>query len=147
VHQLADVLLEVQALDPDASRTRGSVDLQRAVLGEGLLVLADLEVLRHVGVVVVLAREPAGGVHAQADGQRGPHRELHSAPVDHRQHPRHAEADRARLTVGRGAEHRWTAAEHLRARGELRVDLEADDRLVAAHVNSGRRSRQVVACS
>ena len=42
----------------DAPRHAAQLDLQRAVLGQRLLVLADLVVLRHVRVVVVLPREP-----------------------------------------------------------------------------------------
>src|SRR5450756_222746 len=42
-------------------------------------------------------------------------------------------ADRASVHVGRVAERDCTGAEHLRLRGELDVDLEADDRFPAAH--------------
>src|SRR5204862_1018185 len=78
----------------------------------------------------------------------------------------HPEAHRTRLRVRARAERRRAAAEHLRARRELRVHLEADDCLVLAGSralkrpparlprfarshgpSSGRRVRHVVACS
>ena len=51
----------------------------------------------------------------------------HRLGVEHRQHAGVAEVDEVRLRVGRGAEGRGRAREDLRARRELRVDLEADD--------------------
>jgi len=35
VHQLADILLEVQPLDADPARTAAAADLEAAVLGSG----------------------------------------------------------------------------------------------------------------
>src|SRR5207244_1152396 len=61
--------------------------------------------------------------------------ELDRAAVDDGKHAGHPLADRARLAVRRRAEARRTAAEHLRARDELGVDLEADDHL---HWSGGR---------
>src|SRR5262249_59689309 len=109
---------------------RPCLDAEVAVLRERLLVLADLIVLRHVGVVVVLAREAIVGVDRAVDGQRRLDTELDRAPVDHGQGPRHALTDGTGLGVGRGAEGGGAAAEHLRAGAELRVHLEADDDLV-----------------
>ncbi len=44
---------------PNVARAAREIDVQRAVLGQRLLVLTDLVVLRHVRVVVVLPREAA----------------------------------------------------------------------------------------
>src|SRR5207237_913908 len=74
VDELADVLLEVEPLNADRARRPVDVDLERAILGERLLVLADLEVLRHVRVVVVLPGEPARLVDAAVEGESGSHR-------------------------------------------------------------------------
>src|SRR5262249_44706797 len=110
VHELADVLLEMQPLDPDAARlTIGQIDLQDAALGERLFVLADLKVLRHVWVVVVLAREAAPGVHAALEGERRAHSVFDGAAIDDRQRAGHALADRTRLRVRRRTERRRTA--------------------------------------
>src|SRR5262249_20589089 len=140
VPELADVSLEVQPLDADATRVAvGQIDLKHAVRGERLLVLADLEVLRHVRMVVVLAREPARGVDAALERERRAHAVLDRAAIDHRQRPGHPLADGTGLRVRRGAKGRWAAAEHLGARRELRVHLEADnDVVVRYHPRLGR---------
>ena len=157
VDELAHVLLEVQALDADVPRAVPRRDREPAVLGERLLVLADLVVLRHVRVVVVLPREAVPHVHRAAEGQRRLDAELDGAPVDDGQRARHALADGTGLGIGGGAEARRAAAEHLGRRRELRVHLEPDDRLVRglAHGRSfprfgprlGRRVCQSVARS
>src|SRR5204863_576070 len=107
------------------------LDLEPAVRGEGRLVLADLVVLGHVGVEVVLPREAALRVDPEVEGEGGPDAELDGATVDDGQDAGHALADRAGLAVRGRAEGGGAAAEHLRARQEVDVDLEPDDRLVA----------------
>src|SRR5439155_1948037 len=129
VEELADVLLEVETLDADGARRTIDLDVERAVFGERLFVLADLEVLGHVRVVVVLAREAARGVHSTVEGESRADAELDRPAVDDGEHAGHPLADRARLAVRRRAEGRRAAAEHLRARAELCVDLEPDDDL------------------
>src|SRR5256712_404488 len=85
VHQLADVLFEVQPLDADAPRVPiGPIDLQPTLLGQRLLVLADLEVLRHVRAVAVLPGKATRAVHAAVERERGAHAVLDRAPGDHR---------------------------------------------------------------
>ena len=151
VDQPAHVLLEVQALDGDAPGLAEGLELEPPVLGERLLVLTDLVVLRHVGVVVVLPREPAARVDPAVERQRRADPELDRPPVDHGEAARHALADGAGLAVGRRPEVRRAAAEHLGARPELGVHLEADDDLVrrgrVRHGSGGRRACQRVACS
>src|SRR4029077_10062788 len=63
-----------------------------------------------------------------------------------RQRSRKAKADRARARVRRLAERQPAAAEHLRVRLQLDVDLQADDRLVFAQVNALVESKPI-ACS
>src|SRR2546426_574843 len=84
VQELADVLLEVEALDSDAPRRTVDLDVEKPVFGERLFILADLVVLRHVRVVVVLSRKAAPGVHAAVERQRGPDSKLDRPPVDDR---------------------------------------------------------------
>ena len=69
----------------EAQGATGAVHLapQPAVLGQRFLVLADLEVLRHVGVVVVLAREAATRVDAAVERERGADGVLDRRAVDH----------------------------------------------------------------
>ncbi len=135
VDELAHVLLEVHALDADLARPAARVDREAPVLGERLLVLADLVVLRHVGVVVVLAREAVQAVHRAAERQGGHRAELDGAAVDHRERAGQAQADRAGLGVRRRAEGGPAAAEHLGHGRELRVHFQADDGLVAVCVS------------
>jgi hypothetical protein len=107
------------------------LDVEPAVEGDRLVVLRGLEVLRHVRVEVVLPREPAPlgdlAVQRQADADG----RLDAFRVEHRQRAGQAQADRADLGVGLGAELRRAAAEHLRGGAELDVHLEADDRVEA----------------
>src|SRR5919197_1210232 len=58
--------------------------------------------------------------------------------VGDRKRPRQAEADLAGVRVRGLAEAQLAAAEHLRPRAELDVDLEADDRLVRDRVAHDR---------
>ena len=58
VQRLAGVLFEVRARDADRlARAVVEHDLERALLDDRLLVLADLVALRQIGIEVVLARE------------------------------------------------------------------------------------------
>ena len=142
VHELADVLLEVQPLDADgARRAVGQIDLEPALARQRLLVLGDLEILRHVRVVVVLAREATREVDAAVERERGAHAVFDRAAVDHRQRARHALAHGTRLRVRRRAERRRTTAEHLGARGELGVDFEPDDDVPLRLASDARRLR------
>jgi len=133
VRELAGVLFEMHPLDADAHH-HGAVigrhgDVEIAVDAERLVVLADLVVLGHIGVEVVLACHPAplddGAVQRQADADR----RLDRHGIHHRHRSRQAQADRAHLGIGWGAEAGRAAAEDLRLRAELDVDLHADDRL------------------
>ena len=97
---LAGVLLQVGPGDADAGAAR---QLEPAVDVERLVVLGDLEVLRHVRVEVVLP-----GEHARADlavqRQADPDGQLHRRLVEHGQRAGQAERDRVDVGVGLGAE-------------------------------------------
>ncbi len=125
VDGLAGVLLHVRALDADTE----SVDLERSVDADRLVVLADLIVLRHVRVEVVLPVEHRAvrdrALQRLADAQR----ELHRPLAEHRQRAGQPQAHRADVRVGLGAELVLARAEQLRRRGQLDVHLEADHRL------------------
>src|SRR6185312_5410279 len=102
------------------------------VLAERLVELADLVALRQVGIEVVLPREAAGHAQAAAEGERGADGHADRVAVEDRERAGQAEAHRAHVRVGRRAEFGRATAEDLGPREELRVDLQPDDRLVAA---------------
>src|SRR4029079_8213140 len=113
VHGLAGVLLDVRPLDPDADRPGpaavaadvvGDLDVEPAVDGDRLVVLADLVVLRHVRIEVVLPREPRPRRDPAAAREPDAYRGLHGDLVRDRQRTGEPEAGRAHLRVGRGAE-------------------------------------------
>ncbi len=143
MQRLAGVLLHVHAGDADPMDLPVNLHVEPAVLTQRLVVLADLEVLRHVRVEVVLARESAPGRDRAVQCQADHHGEPHGGLVDHRQRARQPQAGRAHLGVGLRAEHRGTAAEHLRGGAELDVCLQPDHRLVAGDgvVEGGGRDR------
>ena len=134
MQRLAGVLLHVDAGDADAHGAAAGTELDRAAGRERPLVLRDLVALGQVGIEVVLAREDRRRVDRAAERQRGARGELDGAPVQHRQRARQAEADRAERGVRSRAEPRGAAAEDLGGGQQLRVDLEADDRLKCGHV-------------
>ena len=72
-------------------------------------------------------------------GDAGHGAQAHGLAVEGRQRAGIAEADRADLRVGLGAGLRGAAAEHLRARLELDMDLESDGDLVVHGRSSARR--------
>ena len=100
VGPLAGVLLEVGALDADAhavGQVEPAVDVER------LVVLADLVLLRHVRIEVVLPVERPRldrAVERRADA----HRQLDRLAVEHRQRAGQAERDRVDVGVGLVAE-------------------------------------------
>ena len=149
MHHLGGVLLHVDARDADmrgVGAILGTLDLAvvEALLGtvgadldiepaahaKGDGALRGLEVLGHVGIEVVLAVEhgmlhdlAVGGQTSQNDG-------LNGRTVGHGQSTGHAQAHRTHVGVGLVVVRKAAAAEHLGVeRGELGVDLEADDRL------------------
>ena len=133
VGRLAGVLLEVGPLDADA----GAVgQLEPAVDVERLVVLADLVVLRHVRVEVVLP-----GEHARRTSQCSarPTRMPSStaAWLSTGSEPGRPSVTGSMLVLGSPPNWLGARAEHLGARGQLGVDLEADDDLPARGVGSG----------
>src|SRR5262249_51203889 len=93
------------------------------------VVLGDLIALGEVGVEVVLAVKEGALGDLALERQPDHDPEVNGAGVEHGQRTREAQAYRAGVDVWRVAEGQRTAAEHLRPRRELDVDLQADDRL------------------
>ena len=131
VHQLARVLLDMDALDTDRLVLGNAgllvgLDRQRALADQRVVELADLVALRQVGIEVVLAVEPAPLVDLRLDREARAHRLADALAVEHRQHAGHRRVDQADLRVRLGAELGAGAAEQLGLAGHLRVDFEAD---------------------
>src|SRR5581483_4824513 len=131
VNRLRGVLLEVRADDPDLEVAFGAGHEEAPAGAERLVVLRDLEALREVGVPVVLAVEDGAPGDRAVEREAELDRPLDRRPVGHREGAREGEADRARPRVLRVAEPRRAAAEHLRPRLQVEVDLEPDHRLPA----------------
>ncbi len=148
VDELRGVLLEVHAVDAHVAEVPATA--------QGLVVLADLVALGEVGIEVVLAVEDRPRRELAPERHADHQAEVDRLRVGDRQRARQAEADLARARVRRLAERQRAAAEHLRPRAELDVDLEADDRLVRhaggrgsvgrAHARAGELSK-AIACS
>ena len=130
VHALARVLFHVHARDARPPRDPVHLDVEVPVLAERLVELADLVALGQVRIEVVLPREAARRPNRAPERERRLHRHADGFAVQHRQRPRQPQANGAHLRVRRGAEGSGAAAECLRSREELRVHLQADDRLV-----------------
>ncbi len=107
------------------------VDLDVEVTGDAdrQVVLADLEVLRHVRVEVVLPVEQRVRCDLAVEREADPHDVLDRLLVRNRERSRVAEAHGAHVRVRRRAERVAAAAEHLRGGGELDVALQPDDGL------------------
>src|SRR5262249_13196876 len=117
----------VGAVDAVRVAVGGWGNVQRAIVAEREVVLANVGVLGQGGVVVVLAGPlgEAGDLAVESQGRL--EGQVEGAPVHHRQDARHADADGARRRVGRQAELRAATAEQLGAREQLDMHFQADD--------------------
>ena len=127
VNKLACILFHMDAQDADAFRAIFRLDVDVAMLGNRQVILRCLEVLRQVWIVVVLAVKLAVLVDRAVERQTRLDGELDDALVEHGQDAGKPQAHGADLRVLLGAELRGAAAENLRVRLELAVDLKTDD--------------------
>src|SRR4051794_17624230 len=142
VEGLPGVLLEMHALDLHAVGLSLQLDVEVAVDAERLVVLRDLVVLRHVGIEVVLAGEPAPRRDAAVEREPDPDGVVDRLLVRHRKAAGKTETDRADLRVGLSPDLRRTAAEQLGRRPQPDVSFQADDRVVAVQDLFVRRQRR-----
>jgi hypothetical protein len=133
VQRLAGVLFHVHAGDPDRDRAAGRREADGAARRERAVVLGNLVALGQIGIEVVLSREDRPGMDLAAQREGRTRGEFHGAAIQHRQRPRQAQAHRAQRGIGRRAEASGTPAEDLGGGQQLRVNLEADDRLKVGH--------------
>ena len=80
VQRLAGVFFQVHPLDGDPELTAVHRDVEPALGAQRLVVLGDLEVLRHVRIEVVLPGEPAPGGDRAVQRQADPDRVLDRHP-------------------------------------------------------------------
>ena len=151
VQRLAGVLLEVHAGDSNPPSAVPVTPGRLAVHANRAVVLRDLVALGQVGVEIALPRKDRYRRNPAAQGQCGAHRQFDHAAIQHRQGAGQAKADRAEPGVsgvtlakarlrgdGRVGSDR-TPAEDLGRGRQLRMDLEADDRL-PLHGRYGNRA-------
>ena len=127
---VALALARLQTIKVDALFRAGAVNLKVEVAAhaERHGALRGLEVLRHIGIHIVLAVEHRMLLDIAVGGQTGEHNALDSGLVRHGKRARQAQANGTRMRIGVGAEFELATAEHLRVqRGELSMDFQADD--------------------
>ncbi len=131
MHQLAGILLDMDALDADLLGVLVRIlvveaDHQPSLADQRMVELADLITLRQIGVEIILAIEARPFVDLRVDRHAGAHRLADALAVRHRQHTRHCRIDQRHLRVGLGPERRRRTGEQLGIGGDLGVYLEAD---------------------
>src|SRR5699024_6833710 len=124
---LTGVLLHVGPFDLDPNNlTVIEFHVEVTVERDRLVVLRRLEILRHIRVEVVLAREPAPLGDLTVECQTDTDRRLHPLAIDHRQRPGHNQTPRTDGRVRLATDPVRTTTEHFRARGQLDVYLEPE---------------------
>ena len=128
------------------SRPSGSSTATRPPTQSGCVVLGDLVRLGEVRIEVVLPVELAGRRHGQPSARPARIASSDRLAVDHRQHARVGQADRAGVRVRRVAEAQLAQPQNIFVRGrELDVDLQPDDRLPGPRSQSPPAVRAVEA--
>ena len=121
VHQLARILLDMDALDADAlGRFRAFLvgrDVEMPLADERVIELADLIALRQVGVEIILAVESRPFVDRGVDRHAGAHRLADALGVGDGQHAGHRRINEADLGV-------WLRPERGRRAGRNSLALE-----------------------
>src|SRR5437660_438738 len=110
--------------DADALWACRRWNLQITIAAEGQIVLADLIILRQIGIEVVLAIPLGERRDLAVECQRRAKAQLECPPIHHRQTSRQTKTDRTCGGVRRQAELRAAPAEQLRARQKLNVNFQ-----------------------
>ena len=108
MHQLAGVLLDMDALDTDFfGRAVGVFFIERdfnlALPHNGVIQLRNLIALRQIGVEIILAVKARPAVDLRVDRHAGTHSLTQAFTVWHGQHAGHRCVDKADMAVGFGA--------------------------------------------
>ncbi len=137
VHQLAGVLLDMDAFDADGLGAALRIllvehDLDLPFAHQRMVELADLVALRKIGVEVVFTVETRPFVDLRFDRHAGADRLADALAVGHGQHAGHSRVDQADLRIGLRAEGGRRAGEELGVGGHLGMDFEANHDLPLA---------------
>ena len=105
VHQLARILLDMDALDADRLGRAGAIvswqiDVDLALADDRVVELADLIALRQIGVEIILAVEARPSVDLRLQRHAGAHRLADALLVGHRKHAGKAASTRATWLLG-----------------------------------------------
>ena len=108
MHQLACVLLDMDALDTDfLGRAIGVFFVQRdfnlALTHDGVIQLRNLVALRQIGVEIILTVKARPAVDLRIDRHAGAHSLTQAFAVWHGQHAGHRCVDKADMAVRFGA--------------------------------------------
>ena len=131
MHQLAGVLLHVQTLDADGLQVGvlaffSDLHLDPALLGDRLVVLGDLVVLRQIWIEVLLAVELAVFGDVEVQRHRCLHGVLEHLLVQHRQCAGQTAHHRVDVGVGVITKGGGRRRENFAVRSQLHVGLETD---------------------
>ena len=125
--KLSRILFHVDAQDTDALRAVLRLNIDVTMLSNRQIVLRGLEVLRQIGIIVVLSVEFAVLVDRAVECKTRFDGELDNALVKYGQDAGQPKANGADMRILLGAELRGAAAKNLRVRLELAVNLKTDD--------------------
>ena len=137
MHQLAGILLDMDALDADALGAGFRIlliqhDVDRALTHDRVIELADLIALRQIRVEVIFPVEARPFVDLRLDRHASAHRLADAFAIGHGQHTGHGRIDQADLRIGLRSERGRRAGKQLGVRRHLRMDFQADHDLPLA---------------
>src|SRR5690606_9442974 len=138
MHGLARILFQMQAFYADldvlvlALAVRPDRDDDRAFADDGLLELRDLVALGQVRIEIVLPVEYGFQIDPGLEPQPGADRLADALLVDDRQRARHGRVDQGHIGIGRSAEGCRGSRKEFCLRGDLRMNLPADNDLPVA---------------
>ncbi len=130
VNQLSGILLHMNLMNTNFPRTRGRLDLDKAIVADGQIQLRNLIILRIIRIKIILAVKFAELVNLAVGRQPHRHRVLHDLLIQYRKRPRHTGADRAGVRVRSRAERGRASAEDLGLRRQLYMNLQSNDCLI-----------------
>ena len=129
VHQLAGILLDMDALDADTSWPRPpsvDQDLNLALADERMVELADLIALRQIRVEIILPVEARPGIDLRIERHAGAHRLADAFLIGHRKHAGQRGVDKATCVFGSAPNSVAAPEKSLALLGDLGMDLEPD---------------------
>ena len=127
MHQLAGILLDVDARNADALLLAVDIDVDVAVLTERMIELRDLVCLRQIGIEIVLSVHFREMCDLAVEHHARARRKFDDLLVEHRQCTRHTHADRTAARIRLAAVIGGAVAEYFGLGTQLDVYLKTDD--------------------